>query len=156
MKRLFILITIYLFSQAVYAQFTDPLVFASSGGEIQNQNININFTIGEVITETYSSEYYSCTNGFNQPLYIETVTEGAFFAAPNPVKDLLYIRGPQEEIPLSVKFTDINGRKTCADLTLEFISEKLPLDVSFLPDGIFLLELQQGNLHQTFKIVKLK
>ncbi|MDW8296331.1 MAG: T9SS type A sorting domain-containing protein [Raineya sp.] len=68
---------------------------------------------------------------------------------PNPVQSVLYVNSYQEN--LQVKVQDLNGK------TLQVIQVKLgenQLDFSKLPQGMYIIEIQNNQLQERYKIVK--
>jgi len=50
-----------------FAQTLERQVISSSGGEYSNINLNLNFTVGEAVTETFGNTSLILTQGFQQP-----------------------------------------------------------------------------------------
>ena len=51
-----------------YSQILERQVISSSGGEYSNTNLNLNFTLGEAVTETFQNSGLILTQGFQQSL----------------------------------------------------------------------------------------
>lgn len=75
---------------------------------------------------------------------------------PNPVSDFLTLQLPfsmgEHDI---INVFDING-KLIMNRQARTNSTTIQMDVSFLPDGIYLLEYRNSNQHQTIKLIKHK
>lgn len=69
------LIWLVLFTTLINAQndlTTDPTVISTAGGDANIGNLNVQWTIGEVMIPTFSVGDFSLTQGFNQPINCET------------------------------------------------------------------------------------
>ncbi len=66
MKNLTLLVIACFLGLTVTAQSLTPSVVASSGEHFENPNNSISFTLGEVVTETYSNGSTILTQGFQQ------------------------------------------------------------------------------------------
>jgi gliding motility-associated-like protein len=65
-KILFILIAMAAFSYS-HGQSLEPTVVSSQGGFYSSPTVTLAWTLGEVISETYSAPNYFLTEGFHQP-----------------------------------------------------------------------------------------
>ena len=79
-------------------------------------------------------------------------TEISFF--PNPVKDILEIKG-LEKIKDSVLITivDTNGKLLMSEKKTN-CSPDYELDLTSFPNGIYIIRVQSGEIFGTFKVVK--
>ncbi|HOY39504.1 MAG TPA: hypothetical protein PLK75_09415, partial [Bacteroidales bacterium] len=50
-------------------------VISNAGCSAENQSISVNYTIGEPIVETFNSDDFVVTQGFNQPIITITAVE---------------------------------------------------------------------------------
>jgi gliding motility-associated-like protein len=57
------------------AQSTSPVVIASSGDYFFNANYSVAWTLGEVVSETYTTSNYFLTQGFHQPNAIKPLVK---------------------------------------------------------------------------------
>ncbi|OQX82230.1 MAG: hypothetical protein B6D64_00925 [Bacteroidetes bacterium 4484_276] len=67
MKTLITTIAIWLSATVLYGQSVSPEVIATSGGYFENAEISLSWTLGETVTETFSSGNVTLTQGFQQP-----------------------------------------------------------------------------------------
>jgi aminopeptidase N len=82
----------------------------------------------------------------------ELPTESAFRFGPNPVAGELYIRFPNITSIDAVRITSLSGQEL---LTLTHMDNPLTLDLSFLVDGTYLLELSISTGTYQERIVKI-
>jgi len=79
MKKLILLIACMAGIGYAFAQSVKPEVIASAGDYFTSTNNSMSWTLGECITETYSSVNNTLTQGFQQSTYtITAVTQLAF------------------------------------------------------------------------------
>ena len=67
MKKLLLLLTAIIAFEYSNAQSLTPTVVASQGNYFSSPAISVAWTLGEVMSETYSSSNYFLTQGFHQP-----------------------------------------------------------------------------------------
>jgi gliding motility-associated-like protein len=67
MKRIVLLVFILAVFFRAYSQSLSPVVIATSGDFVQGQTYSIAWTLGEVVSETYSVTNIFLTQGFHQP-----------------------------------------------------------------------------------------
>lgn len=66
MKKLIFIIFLLIFN-GVFSQTIERKVIPSSGGYFKNNSLEVTYTIGEPVIETFSANNYLLTQGFNQP-----------------------------------------------------------------------------------------
>jgi disulfide oxidoreductase YuzD len=156
MKRVLFLIltciTLITFSQSI-----DVDVVASSGGKFNTENVNLSFTIGETMVETYQQADLMLTQGFHQSTFTFTeltnvdnrALEVSLF--PNPATD--YVNIKCEEHGYMYRFIDMDG-KVIFDGYLKNDITKLSLDN--VCEAQFLLEVYstRDKYKKTFKVLK--
>lgn len=131
-------------------------VVATQGESYSNANASIDFTLGEVITDTGSDGTNDITQGFHQtnwnfagledhaPDYEATIF-------PNPTSDVLNIKTSAFE---NVTYTmyDAQGKRV---IQSALSAEQTPIQVSQLAPGSYSLILNNGTQNlKTFKLVK--
>jgi hypothetical protein len=85
-----------LFAGTSFAQTISPDVIASAGDHFSSAAGSVSWTIGEPVTDTYSSPSNVLTKGFHQPAVVllssvEENSAGSFYVYPNPVTDMLIL-----------------------------------------------------------------
>ncbi len=159
MKKIIFCLLVSLVVEKVNAQS----VTASAGAFATFSGGSMTWTLGEVVTDTYSPSGYFFTQGFNQP-------DTAFVTAlPNDlsVADIFIYPNPVAE-NLVVDFSAVNGKYLAEVLDMqgkilrkEFIAEdKKQLQISFstYADGIYMLSIinTETNSRNSYKINKTK
>ena len=132
----------------------------SAGGSGKSGNLSINWSIGEVITETFVSMPFKLTQGVQQPhIKVEPVagmSEMKIYqitAYPNPANDVVIVSiAESAENQLTLKVFDINGRLVhIAPIT----GNETRIHVKNFAAGIYLMQIMDKNNNvQTFKIIK--
>jgi len=157
MKKIFI--SFFLTCFAVYGHSQTQQVVASSGGTGQFNDTNIEWTLGETVIATLSSDNMLITQGFQQPELTVTVIKsdhdmpGVLEAYPNPTNDLLMIEVENKEfIDFQYVLYDMNGK------VLEkkaLISTVTGIAMNNHPPGVYLLKITQSDKEiKMFEIVK--
>ncbi len=117
MKNMIVLsaaLTVALFS--VDAQTVQNQVIASGGGNSVSGNIDMEFTIGEPVIETFETPGLVLTQGFHQPSLVLTLIEEPDMLTdinifPNPVRDELTIDIPADyNSKILYRLFDLNGK----------------------------------------------
>ena len=142
-----------------YGQLLFPEVYSCFGGDTKNDFFEITWTAGEPLFETVSTEQNILTQGFNQTVrVVEEITAveeyGPDLAVfPNPASMFLTIRFPVDmQPPFLVRLVSLEGR---AWYLAEVHDIKETIDVSGLPDGVYVLKITDGQsrFQKIFKVV---
>jgi hypothetical protein len=155
MKTLKILILVLAFSSIGFAQE----VISSSGNFEQNSNGSLSYTIGEPVTETFSTNNNTLTQGFQQSKITVTAIESFeldninISVYPNPSDSFVFIKVQSATYSEFVyHLFDINGKVISTEKSTDKITE---LDTKSLPNGTYLLKIEfDKSLNKTFKIIK--
>lgn len=137
---------------AILAQEPVQQVVGSAGGDSQSDVHSVSWTIGEVVTETFTSDGYLLSQGFHQGnLFVSRVNDNYPFeielkAYPNPVVDKLTVE--TDELDPEYRIVDTNGRIVANG---KIHSEMKHIDFSGFPNGIYFLQVGE---YRTHKIVK--
>tara|TARA_B110000116_G_scaffold215830_1_gene192587 strand:- start:601 stop:1065 length:465 start_codon:yes stop_codon:yes gene_type:complete len=154
MKKLFFLL---IFSPLfVLGQVTSPSLISSSGDSYSNSNVNMDFSIGEVVIETHQNNEI-LTQGFHQGvLNIQTgVLELDFVTKvyPNPTTNIVIVE-LEKDISGEILIYDINGKLMISDkLDNERIKQ---FDFSKFSQGNYLLHINIKDKLDIYKIQKIK
>ncbi|MCT4640427.1 MAG: T9SS type A sorting domain-containing protein [Bacteroidales bacterium] len=158
MKRLTLLVTFVLFACNLFSQ----RVLSSSGGTGTFDDFSVNWSIGEVVTETFSIGGIIVNQGFNQ--YAETVKDITTvdgyetinaIAYPNPTTNYVYIKVSDIELTgLSYMLTTLEGMPIIQE---PINSEETAVDLLTLSPSLYLLSiLKEGIVVRSFRIVKIE
>ncbi len=162
MKRilLFVFPICFLPSYFLHAQSFTPDVIGSAGTFATSASGSMSWTIGEVMTETYSSANNFFTQGFHQPdtSFVISVIDNAqpnISVYPNPVIDNVIIDFSASSGNYSVEIFDMQGQL----LRKEPISaNQKQLNISFLDfaNGMYFLNIinKETNTRSSYKINK--
>jgi hypothetical protein len=158
-----LIFTLYLFAfQNANAQSASETVVGTAGDFATFANGSMSWTIGEVITETYSATGTIFTQGFNQPdtMYLTAVSEQAsqlITVYPNPVIDNLVVDLSLTAGNFYVQIIDTQGQKVLQEI---ISSNQSHLELSFhgFAEGIYLLEMinTETQIKTSYKINKIK
>jgi hypothetical protein len=145
---------------ASMAQSISPEVIASAGG---SDNIQLNWTLGEVMIDTYDSGNNILTQGFHQtllvlppdPVNVTNLNEIDVNIFPNPTSDRIIIEVNKNDNALSIELIDMNGKLIVSDIMQPGMMRK-ELNVSKLATSYYLLKMFsiEGEFSSTYKIQK--
>ena len=153
-KLIFLLIFFPLF---VVGQITSPSLISSSGDSYSNSNVNMDFSIGEVVIETYQNNEI-LTQGFHQGVLkvVHTGVSELDFATkvyPNPTTNIVIVE-LEKDITGEILIYDINGKLMISDkLDNERIKQ---FDFSKFSQGNYLLHINIKEKLDIYKIQKIK
>ena len=159
------LLTCFLFSFFLTkAQMLTPTVIASAGGSDKSQNIQLDWTVGELATKTLTTQQNIYTQGFHQPvlqvlnipLQIDSAIGYEVSVYPNPVTNMLhvYLHGLADN-KVYLRLTDINGRTVYLNSVYSGGSST-DIDMTKLAADVYLLFINTplGQPIKAYKIVK--
>lgn len=164
----------------VKAQSFQPVVIGSAGTFATSASGSMSWTIGEVMTETYSSANNFFTQGFHQPESIpisvnEYSSSQNISIYPNPVVDNLIIDFSSASGNYSLYIYDMLGQKIYARdkgqgtgvggntstinhlaLNPDFIGKPLTIDMKGFANGMYFLNIinSESNTGNSYKINK--
>lgn len=95
MKKLIIIIFCSCTVGSLQAQSLASSVIGSTGGQFASANGFLDWTLGEIMTETYQQSNHFFTQGFQQPATIRVTgieEEERLWVYPNPTTDLLQVK----------------------------------------------------------------
>ncbi len=137
-------------------------VVASAGAFTAFSAGSVAWTLGEVITDTYSSANNFFTQGFNQPdtAFVTAVPNSSSTTVsiyPNPVAENLVVDFSTVSGKYLVEVLDMQGQILRKEFTA---ADKKQLQISFseYADGIYLLSIinTENNSRNSYKINKIK
>jgi Secretion system C-terminal sorting domain len=155
-KLLFTVIGIVLFS-FVSGQTTSRDLVSTSGGHSENATYQIDWSVGEPATNTYSSGAYILSQGFQQSEYI--IVEIEEFDAnvnisvyPNPTTDIIFISTEEFLENSTIVLMDVSGRVVEIK---EITESRSQIDMGNLMNGTYLLSIKaEDQTIKTLKIIK--
>jgi len=144
------------------AQTVTPTVISNNGGYVAAAQGSIAWTIGEPISETYSTGANITTMGFHQPelglasLIKEYGESAELLAYPNPVKESLTISfNDLQNGNYAFNLSDNIGRTIYKSETeIKDDSKQVNLNMSAYPAGVYFLNISQLQFKKTIKITK--
>ena len=136
-------------------------VVASAGGESKAGAVYVSWTVGEVVTETFSSTGKSATQGMHQSDILITAlknpnSEQIVKIFPNPTSDALNIDLKNSNfMDYRVQTTALDGKSL--DMR-KFTTNKIILNLKEYPVGVYIVSIidKSGKKIGVYKIVKTK
>lgn len=146
-------------------QSISPTVIASGGGSDVSNNIRLDWTLGELATETITTQTNMYTQGFQQPfLQVINIPERVDSSLgyqvsvyPNPVSSILhvYLHG-MTDTKVYLRLTDINGR-TVYLKSVHSGGSSIGIDMTNLAAEVYILFINtpSGQAIKAYKIIKI-
>ena len=140
-----------------FGQVTTPSVVSSSGDSYSNGNIIMDYTLGEIVIETYTNSNTILTQGFHQgDLKVTTSVVNLDIKTkiyPNPTTNFIIIE-LEKNVNAELLVYDINGKIVIKDKLNE--EQKKQLDFSFLTQGNYFLHINIADKQSVYQINKSK
>ena len=140
-----------------FGQVTTPSVISSSGDSYSNGGIMMDYTLGEIVVETFSNSANILTQGFHQgDLMVTTAVVNLDIKTkiyPNPTTNFIIIE-LENNVNAELLVYDINGKIVIKDKLNE--EQKKQLDFSFLNQGNYLLHINIADKQSVYQINKSK
>lgn len=160
----FILISFLILANgSLFCQSTKPEIISTSGDYFKTTDVSLSWTLGESVSETFSSSNLILTQGFQQSHYlitsIDDIASDAFKIKvfPNPATDLINIEitSLTDSNAYYIKLLDLEGREL---FSTKMNADKDHINMSLYPTGIYILNVSDNNMRplQNFKIQKIK
>ena len=156
---LFLLISLVVIHFTVEGQESKLQVVSTAGHTFKNATYQLDWSIGEVLTETFLGGEIKLTQGFHQgALEINTLVDNSMLnisikAYPNPTSSLLNLLVETDSFSsMEVIVTDISGRVLVSKTIYDSITQ---LDFSNYTSGTYIVLVRsQGQLQKSFRILK--
>lgn len=151
MKQLYTLLLIA-FPVVCSAQEITQSVVGTAGGNVQNDTYTNSWTIGEVITETYTMENNTLSQGFHQGNLVvdwigkDVPKEYQIKAYPNPAKIIMIIE--LQDPGLDYQLVNVKGRVIQNGI---FFSIQDQIDFTHIPAGTYFLKVKDYKTHKVVK-----
>ena len=158
MKRL-LLIVVVVFVKTAMAQSIAPDVIATSGTSFNDGTSQLDWTLGEPVTATFSTGSDILTQGFHQPNLLATAinnmeTDYSVLVFPNPSIDYIQLQFQNLKETVTVELMSSEGmllQSKEVDSTNE-----LQLDMSKYAAGTYLLSVKDSHSKvKTYQVIKL-
>ncbi len=162
MKKTFTTLTLSIGAFFVNSQTVTPTVLSNNGGYAAAAQGSIAWTIGEPVSETYTTSTNKTTMGFHQPelgvanLIKEQSDNAQVLVFPNPVKDVLNISFKDlKSATYSIEVIDNLGKllyKSNVNITEN--TKTIHLNMTEYVAGNYFLHISSAQLNKTIKINK--
>ena len=156
MKKIFTSF-ILLTSSICFSQTNTLQIIGSAGNTATNANTQLNWTIGEPITNTATNPNNILTQGFNQSVLLITAIDekqnSKITISPNPTADFVTINIDENDLQnAQYLLHDINGKLI---LQNKIIDKQTKLSFIDLANATYFVEVSTNNQKtKTFKIIK--
>lgn len=158
MKRI-LLLFVAMSVKATMAQSLSPDVIASAGTSFNNGTSQLDWTLGEPATSTFTAGTAMLTQGFHQPNLLATSinnveTDYSLLVYPNPSIDYVQLQFQNLNDAVTIQLLSSDG-KLLHSQELKTSSE-LQIDMSKYAAGTYLLSVKDNQSKvKTYQIVKL-
>ncbi len=151
-------ITLYLILSFFLIQQINAQEVVSAGGDsFINSTLSVSWTIGEPVSETYSTSSQILTQGFHQSklsvigIYDISSDDMLISLFPNPTQDFVNLKvGDYEN--LTFQLFSFDGKLV---QTNKLLSEKTEIKMNSLSSSTYFLKILKGNkLIKTYQIIK--
>jgi len=142
------------------AQSISPEVIASAGEHYDNGTVQLSWTLGEVMIDTYDNGTNILTQGFHQTELTvtsieETLADIRLNLYPNPTSEYLNIELGNNEEDINLQLYDMSGKLIHKDV-INAYDTKYVLPMQSVASGQYLVQMQSenGKLNTTHQVVK--
>ena len=142
------------------AQSITPEVIASAGEHYDNGTVQLSWTLGEVVIDTYDNGTNILTQGFHQTqLTVTSIEEDLadirINLYPNPTSEFLNIDLGNNEKDINLQLYDMTGRLVHKDV-INAYDTKYVLPMQTVATGKYLIQMQSedGKMNTTHQIIK--
>ncbi len=156
-KRLLLFFVGCLFCFTSEAQQLSHDVVSSAGAEFSSGNFQLDWTLGEISTATFTASTITLTEGFQQAeiIFVSTrqpMSSIQITSYPNPFHSNIYIEKDTDK-QLKLECMDVLGRLVASAHLTEKVQS---LDLSHLASAVYFLKItnENGQLVSVIKIQK--
>ena len=147
-----------------YNQSITRDIVSSSGDYFTSSNASLSWTIGEPLTEAYSSNQAILTQGFHQiniivdAIYEEEDKSLQISVYPNPAIGVINLTMiSQETTTVVIELFNAIGKRSYAE-KVAILNSNIRIDLNNYPTGVYFLKIskQNGEIIGVFKAQKVK
>lgn len=142
------------------AQSISPEVIASAGEHFDNGTVQLSWTLGEVMIDTYDNGTNILTQGFHQTELTVTAIEREVVDIdmsiyPNPTSEFLNIDFGRNDKDINLQLYDMGGKLIHKDV-INAYQTKYVLPMQSVATGKYLIQMQSedGKVNTTHQVVK--
>lgn len=143
------------------SQSIAPEVIASAGEHYDNGSVQLSWTLGEVMIDTYDNGNNIVTQGFHQTQLTVTAIEREIVDIdmniyPNPTSEFLNIDLGRNDKDINLQLYDMSGKLIHKDV-INAYDTRYVLPMQSVATGKYLVQMQSvdGKLNTTHQVVKL-
>jgi hypothetical protein len=143
-----------------FSQSISPEVIASAGEHYYNGSVQLSWTLGEVMIDTYDNGTNILTQGFHQTQLTvtsieENLAEVRMNLYPNPTSEFLNIDLGNNEKDINLQVYDMTGKLIHKDV-INAYDTKYVLPMQSVVTGKYLIQMQSedGKMNTTHQVVK--
>lgn len=132
-------------------------VIATSGDYLESGDMSIQFTIGELATETLNNDEVTITQGFNQPTFTITSIEDNplvnidIEVFPNPVAEILSLKIDKPYDDIRWVLFDIDGKQ----IKKGELENGNQIEFQEFSQGTYILTvMKEDNMIESFRVIK--
>ena len=158
MKRLGLLVIGIGMTSLAISQTASPELVSSAGDSFNNTSYQLDWSIGECITETQSAGDFVITQGFHQNSYVVTSVEDfradiEMSVYPNPTTDFISLKVESSKVEgMQYIITDFSGRVL---QTENFAGDTEQINFTNYSVGTYFISVMENSqLIKSFKIIK--
>ena len=146
------LLILFMIPTLALAQSTSREMISAGGDEFATANGSLGFTLGETAIETFTTGDYTLTQGFRQgSLSVTSIADPAqtgfsVNVYPNPVQNRLTIEADVQGAEYHI--ANMQGKVV---KTGKITENALQIDFSALPNGTYLLQVNEQHTHKIIK-----
>lgn len=164
MKFVIVLYCYLAFPIVLLSQEIDPQVLSTSGSSFTTNNIQLDWTLGEMAITSIQNSSLQITQGFHQPYYVITLTKelpidiGVVSVFPNPTAQQVEVRlDLLEDFPFAAELIDVTG-KLIWKQNFQSNTKFFQKDLRALPSGVYFLNLtfDQNRFRKVVKVQKIR
>lgn len=166
MRKIFVVLLCLCFSFTAMSQSPDPSIISAGGGSDKTAAISLDWTIGEYAVETITSATKMYTQGFHQPLLIETIATArtasdadnyTISIAPNPIISIVNFGIVSTKAGrVFIAISDVNGL-IFIQKNIAVNSGNLQINMSSMRAGTYILTVRDGvaaHVIKSYRIIK--
>lgn len=147
-----ILLILFIAPTLAFTQSISRDVVSAAGDEFIAATGSLSWTLGETVTETFVTDSYTLSQGFQQgDLSVTSILDPTIAGFnvnvyPNPVKNRLTINTDLQ----GAKYSIVNMKGKIVN-TGKLNQSALQIDFTALPAGTYLLQVNKQNTHKIIK-----
>jgi hypothetical protein len=158
MSKQVLVFILFALPQIIFAQLQVKQSIVAASGSSSSSSLQSSWSIGEIITESFSNSSVKVVHGVNESGAVYVITsidknDDGYHLYPNPFSSDLVLEASKGNLEkISIEVFDVTGRAIPLEISKQ--ENQIVVSPGDIVAGVYIFKLKDQNKIQSFKIIK--